>query len=125
MVKRLSLFILLLWAALAILGGLLPLAPDVIRLEKILHGPDTAEWLGYDDLGRSLLDRLVIGAQTSFLVALWVVTLSLVVGATIGALSGYVGGWIDHLVVRIIDVLLAFPGILLAIALAGILGPGI
>ena len=125
MTKFVSLFLLVLWVLLALGGSFLPLTPDLIHLDKILHGPQAEAWLGYDDLGRPILDRLVMGAQTSFTVALWVVTISVLIGTSIGTFSAYVGGWVDHVVVRIIDVLLAFPGILLAIALAGILGPGI
>jgi peptide/nickel transport system permease protein len=72
-----------------------------------------------------LLDRLVSGARTSLLVATMVVCLSLLLGTLIGTVSAWLAGTVDHVVVRIIDVFLAFPGILLAIALAGILGPGI
>ncbi len=125
MTKKLAGIFLVLWAVLAVGGSLLPLAPDVIQLDKILHPPSADEWLGYDDLGRPMLDRVIMGAQTSFLVALWVVSISLIIGTAVGTFSAYVGGWVDHTMVRIIDVLLAFPGILLAIALAGILGPGI
>lgn len=113
------------WLLMALAGGLLPLHPNDVELSKILLPPAADAWLGYDDLGRAIADRLILGAKTSFWVAFWVVGVSLSVGAVIGAVSGYVGGWIDHLIVRVIDVLLAFPGILLAIALAGILGPGI
>ncbi len=123
--RQWPLWILSAWALLALVGPWLPLAPDAVRLDRILVGPSAEAWLGYDDLGRSVWDRLVYGARTSFLVALWVVGLSLLVGTLIGALSAYVGGWFDLLVVRLIDVFLAVPGILLAIALAGILGPGI
>jgi len=109
----------------AIFGSFMGLNPDVIQLPKILQGPDMANWLGTDDLGRPILDRLIMGAKTSLLVALWVTCLSLVVGTFLGAASAYFGGWIDFIMVRIIDVFLAVPGILLAIAFAGIMGPGI
>lgn len=115
----------LLWALLAIVGHWLPLTPNDIHLDRILAAPTASAWLGYDDLGRPIFDRMVLGAQTSFWVAAWVVALSLIIGTAVGTISGYVGGWIDHAVVRIIDVLMAFPGILLAIALAGVLGPGV
>src|SRR3569832_1476819 len=82
-------------------------------------------WLGYDDLGRPVWERLVGGAQTSFVIAFAVVSLTAIMGALIGTVSGYLGGWVDHVVVRIIDIFMAFPGILLAIALAGVLGPGV
>lgn len=117
--------IILLWLLMALLGPLMALEPNQIELSKILLSHDSSALLGYDDLGRPLWDRLVMGAQTSFMVAIGVVTISLIVGTLIGAVSGYLGGWFDHLVTRIIDIFLAFPGILLAIAMAGILGPGV
>ncbi|MBI3773890.1 MAG: ABC transporter permease [Gammaproteobacteria bacterium] len=113
-----------LWALFALGGGLLGLDPNRIELDKILLTPGQVAWLGYDDLGRPIWDRLVDGAQTSFLVAVMVVSISVVLGTLIGTVSGYLGGWWDHVTVRIIDIFLAFPGILLAIALAGLLGPG-
>jgi len=113
------------WFLLAIFGSFIGLNPDLIQLTKILQGPDLANWLGTDDLGRPILDRLIMGAKTSLLVALWVTCLSLVVGTFLGAASAYFGGWIDFVMVWIIDVFLAVPGILLAIAFAGIMGPGI
>ena len=117
--------IILSWFLMALLGPLMALDPNQIELSKILLNHDSSALLGYDDLGRPLWDRLVMGAQTSFMVAIGVVTISLIVGTLIGAVSGYLGGWFDHLVTRIIDIFLAFPGILLAIAMAGILGPGV
>lgn len=121
----LPLALIVLWAAVALVGPLLPLAPDQISLPHILIPPGSELWLGADDLGRSVAARVLAGAQTSFIVAMWVVAVSTVVGTVIGILSGYLGGRWDLVVVRFIDIFLAFPGILLAIALAGILGPGI
>ncbi len=117
--------ILLLWTILALFGNWMDMAPDQIHLEKILVPPNAQAWFGFDDLGRSLFDRLITGARTSFLVSLWVVSLSAIIGTLIGMLAGWKGGWLDLLIVRIIDIFLAFPGILLAIALAGMLGPGL
>lgn len=117
--------IVLLWAGLALLAPWLSLEPNSIQLERILHSPVQAGGLGFDDLGRPLLDRLLFGATTSFLVAFWVVSLSSLVGTLIGSFSAYSGGLWDRLLTHVIDLFLAFPGILLAIALAGILGPGI
>ncbi|HEY9199075.1 MAG TPA: ABC transporter permease [Gammaproteobacteria bacterium] len=117
--------ILVLWAVCGLAAPWLGLDPNGIHLERILASPMLAGGLGYDDLGRPLLDRLVAGATTSFLVALWVVSLSALVGTLIGSFSAYAGGIADRLLVHVIDLFLAFPGILLAIALAGILGPGI
>jgi len=113
------------WAVMAVSAVLFHLHPDAIHLDRILAPPGSQAWLGYDDLGRPIRDRLIAGARTSFMVALWVVSISLVLGTLIGSASGYLGGWLDHAVVRVIDIFLAFPGILLAIALAGLLGPGL
>jgi peptide/nickel transport system permease protein len=81
--------------------------------------------MGTDDLGRPVLDRLLLGARTSLLVGFGVVAVSAVVGTLVGAVAGYVGGTTDLILSRVMDVFIAFPGILLAIALAGALGPGI
>ena len=113
------------WALLALTGSWLHLEPDRIDLTGILEPPSLQAWLGYDDLGRPIWDRLVMGARTSLLVSLGVVTGSALLGTAIGAFAGYFGRFWDQLAVRTIDVFLAFPGILLAIALSGILGPGI
>ena len=113
------------WSLMAIVGPMLPLSPNHVELSKILALPGDGALLGYDDLGRFIGDRLVMGARTSFFVAFWVVTVSLFIGTAIGMISGYFGGGWDLFVVRIMDIFLAFPGILLAIALAGVLGPGI
>lgn len=120
-----SLFVLISWLLMVLLSPLLNLQPNEIALEKILQTGDQQSVFGYDDLGRPLFDRLLIGAYTSFIVAFGVISVSLIIGTSIGVISGYVGGHWDHLVVRIIDVFMAFPGILLAIALSGLMGPGI
>lgn len=109
----------------AILGPLLPLTPDAIDLTNILAGPSLEHWLGYDELGRPVADRLITGAQTSFFVSLCVVALGVSLGGLLGVSSAYLSGWVDLIFVRFVDIMLAFPGLLLAIALAGALGPGI
>ncbi len=113
------------WALLSVLAQHLPLQPDRIQLESILATPGEGALLGYDDLGRSIGDRMIVGARTSFLVSVWVVGLSLLAGTLLGTATAYHGGWWDRIAVLFVDVFLAFPGILLAIALAGLLGPGI
>lgn len=114
-----------LWFLLAVGGPLFYLHPNEIHLDKILLPSDNSALFGYDDLGRYLADRVIVGAQTSLTVALSVVLISATLGTSIGMVSAYYGGWLDTVVVFIIDVFLAFPGILLAIALAGLMGPGI
>ena len=113
-----------------ILGGVLApwIAPhrlDVLDLPGSLEGPSAAHLLGQDRLGRDVLTGLLYGARTSLLVGFTVVAVSLVVGTGVGYLAGYLGGWADEVTMRVVDVLLAFPGILIAIALAGILGPSV
>jgi peptide/nickel transport system permease protein len=81
--------------------------------------------LGADELGRDLLSRLILGARVSLMVGFIATSISLLFGVVLGAISGYVGGWIDDVIMRIMDVLLALPGILLAIAIVAALGPNI
>jgi peptide/nickel transport system permease protein len=104
---------------------LAPYDPLAINLSGELEGPTTSHPLGQDKLGRDILSQIIYGSRVSFMVGLSVVGISLVVGVTLGSLSGYIGGIFDTVVMRIVDILLAFPGILLAIALAGILGPNL
>lgn len=127
MTQKLSLpaLIIIIWITLSLLAALLPLHPDKIILEKILASPEWQSWLGYDDLGRPIFDRLIIGARTSVLVALSVVVISFFIGTIAGVFAAWLGGWWDNLTVLVIDIFIAFPGILLAIGLAGLLGPGI
>src|SRR5262249_46192908 len=82
-------------------------------------------WLGTDELGRDIWSRMLYGGRVSLLVSLVVVGLSSVIGAGLGSISGYAGGWTDEGIMRVGDLLLAFPGILLAIGLMAVLGPGL
>jgi peptide/nickel transport system permease protein len=113
------------WCVTALFADALPLSPEKIILEKILVPPEWSAMLGYDDLGRPVADRLIMGARTSLLVALFVVSLSLTTGTLVGIFAAWFGGWRDNFTVLVIDIFIAFPGILLAIALAGLLGPGL
>ncbi len=117
--------IFLFWIMVVLFQPLFSLSPNDIDLSHILGVPGEVSWLGEDDLGRSVSDRLLVGAQVSLFVAFSVMFATLIVGTSIGICSAWWGGWIDQLVMRITDVFLAFPGILLAIALAGLLGPGV
>jgi len=96
-----------------------------IDLDAVLNGISGLHLLGTDALGRDVLARLSEGLQLSLLVGLSVVLLGGMVGISIGMIAGWVGGWMDALLMRIADIVLSFPGILLAIALAAMLGPGI
>ena len=104
------------------------LAPyDPIKQELIMRRrpPSQEHWLGRDDLGRDILSRIIFGARLSLQVGVLSVGLAVAIGATVGAISGYLGGWFDILIMRIMDVMLAFPALLLAIAIVTILGPGL
>lgn len=122
---RLAGAVMLLWLLVAIGSGLAPLAPNAISLPDILLPPSPQHVLGTDDLGRPVLDRLVAGAAVSLLVAMSTVILSATIGILVGMLAGYLGGWTDRIIGRVIEVFLAFPGMLLAIAMAAVLGPGL
>jgi len=112
-------------AAAAALGPLVAHAdPFAIDLARSLAPPSRVHWLGCDALGRDVLSRILWGARLSLGVSVSVVTLSLALGSVIGGSAALAGGWVDNLVMRAVDIVLAFPGFLLAIALAAILGPG-
>jgi peptide/nickel transport system permease protein len=123
------------WIGVAIIGLLLvtaflapvlaPYDPQAIDLNGELEGPGVGHPLGQDKLGRDILSQIIYGSRVSLVVGLVVVGISLVIGVSLGAAAGYFGGVFDVIVMRIVDILLAFPGILLAIALAGILGPNL
>jgi peptide/nickel transport system permease protein len=87
-----------------------------------LEAPSWAHPFGTDDLGRDTLARIIHGAQVSLQVGLVAIAIALVIGTLIGLLSGYFGGWVDMLLMRVIDILFAFPGLVLAIVIAGLLG---
>ena len=125
MIKILAYGILLFWLLAVVLGRLFQLDPNQIDLNAILHTPSAVYWLGNDDLGRSILARLLHGVEVSLLVALSVTAVTMTVGVLIGLLAGFYGGRVDQVLMQVTDVFLAFPGILLAIAFAAVLGPGL
>ena len=125
MIKILAYGILLFWILAVVLGRLFQLDPNQIDLNAILHTPSAVYWLGNDDLGRSILARLLHGVEVSLLVALSVTAVTMTVGVLIGLLAGFYGGRVDQVLMQVTDVFLAFPGILLASAFAAVLGPGL
>ena len=104
---------------------LAPYDPGAQTLGENLAPPGPHHPLGQDKLGRDILARVIHGTRVSLAVGIVTVLASLLIGTTIGALAGFAGGWIDELAMRAVDVLLAFPGLLLAIALTGVLGPSL
>jgi len=97
----------------------------VVDLERVLAGTSLAHPLGFDALGRDVLARLAEGLQLSLSVGIAVILFGGTLGISIGMLAGWTGGWVDAGLMRLADVVLSFPGILLAIALAAMLGPGV
>jgi peptide/nickel transport system permease protein len=99
--------------------------PNAQDTARRLEAPSKTHPLGLDDLGRDVWSRIVYGARVSLRVGFSVVILASLIGVTLGAISGYFGGAVDVAVMRLCDILLAFPGILLAIALVAVLGPSL
>jgi len=99
-----------------------PSAPNLMRS---LERPSIAQLLGTDELGRSIMGRIIHGSRVSLLIAVGVVAVGLLVGVPLGLVSGYYGGKIDFGIQRVTDTLLAFPGFLLALALVSVLGVGL
>src|SRR5215216_3468398 len=114
-------------AVVAALAGplLMPFDPSSQELALRLEGPTGLPWFGLDELARDIFARVLAGARISLLVGLVVVGVSATVGIVCGAIAGYFGGHVDEVISRVIDVLLAFPGLLLAIALVAVLGPSL
>ena len=104
---------------------LLPWDPATQDLPNRLQGPSWQHWFGLDELGRDILARVLLGARVSLLVGIVVVGVSSLAGMAIGGVSGYYGGRVDQIIGRVMDVLMAFPGMLLAIALVAVLGPSL
>lgn len=104
---------------------LVPFDPDVQNLAKALQPPDALHLLGTDRYGRDLLARVIMGAQSSVLTSVGLVMFISVLGTLLGVFCGYRGGRLDDLIMRVADCFLAFPGMVFAIAVAGILGGGI
>jgi peptide/nickel transport system permease protein len=101
-----------------------PAGPNDIDVEHRLQPPSWTHLFGTDDLGRDILSRVVLGASVSLRVGFLSVGLALVVGTLIGLLAGFYGGWTDDVLMRVMDMLFAFPAVLLAIAVLAVRGPG-
>ncbi|MBO0678327.1 ABC transporter permease [Mycolicibacterium sp. S2-37] len=104
---------------------LIPYGVNDIDVPNALRPPGGAHWFGTDELGRDVLSRVLVAIQASMRVAVISVAFAVVVGVTIGVLAGYLGGWLDTVFMRIVDVMFAFPVLLLALAVVAILGPGV
>ncbi|TFV58370.1 ABC transporter permease [Mycobacterium sp. PS03-16] len=104
---------------------LIPYGVNDIDVPNALQPPSGAHWFGTDELGRDVFSRVLVAVQASLRVAVVSVAFAVVVGVTVGVLAGYRGGWQDTVLMRIVDVMFAFPVLLLALAIVAILGPGV
>lgn len=121
-----SLLILLIIISVAILAPwIAPHSPTEQDYSKMLMAPSAEHWLGTDDLGRDVLSRLIHGTSKSVYAAFLAVGIALLIGVPIGLLAGFLGGWVDTGISRIIDTLLSFPAIVLAVAVTGAMGIGL
>ncbi|MBU8812343.1 ABC transporter permease [Mycolicibacterium goodii] len=102
-----------------------PFGVNDIDVPSALQGPSASHWFGTDELGRDVFSRILVAVQASLRVAVVSVALAALVGVTIGVVAGYRGGWLDTVVMRVVDVMFAFPVLLLALAIVAILGPGV
>jgi len=120
-----GLFLLVMFLSAFLAPFFFPYTPDEFDYYNTLSEPSLKHWAGTDEFGRDILARLMFGAKLSLYIGFVSVTLGAVFGVTFGLLAGYYGGWIDSLTMRISDVLFAFPGMLLAIGIIAVLGPGL
>lgn len=121
-----GLIIISFFSALAILAPLLPIAdPVATSWSAIRKAPSAAHWLGTDDLGRDILSRMIWGARASLMAGVFSVMIAVLIGVPLGMLAGYFGGWVDLVISRITEALLALPFLIMAIALAAFLSPSL
>lgn len=122
----LALIILVLLALIAILAPYIAPYPedfaDAARISEKLLPPSAQHWMGTDELGRDIFSRVLYGTRVSLRAALCAVGLSLVIGIPLGAIAGSFGGWVDNVIMRVTDVFLSFPPLLLAIAMVALMG---
>lgn len=114
---------------LALIAALAPVIAPADPLKQVLSTrlkpPSAAHWLGTDQLGRDVLSRMIYGARISLLIGTVVVGLAATIGTIVGLVAGYTGGWLDEGLMRLTDVFLAFPALILAMAISGALGPSL
>lgn len=118
-----SLIYMLIWLFIALFADwLVPYDPTAQNLANIYQPPSKEHLLGTDQLGRDIFSRAIMGSQTTFKAGFTAVLIPVLIGVPLGILSGYFGGWVDDVFMRIVDGILSFPGILLALAITGVLG---
>jgi peptide/nickel transport system permease protein len=111
------------WVVIAVFAPLIGPDNPLAQNYDILAAPSSAHWFGTDELGRDVLSRVLSGARVTLPLSVLLVVLSMIIGAVIGAAAGFLGGWVDNTLMRLADLFFAFPGIILAMAVAAALGP--
>lgn len=111
--------------AATLLPSVAPFDPAAQELMQRLEAPSREHWMGTDNFGRDVLSRVMWGARLSLAIGLGATVLGLLVGGALGVVAGYKGGWVDAIVVRLIDVLLSFPSFILCLLIVAVVGPGI
>jgi len=125
-VNLFGLVLVVLFFALALFGGVLaPYSPSIPDYSSMLTGPNSHHLFGTDQIGDDIFSRVLAGARLSLATAASVLVLAALIGLPLGAIAGYFGGWIDELIMRITDMFLAFPALILALVIAATLGPGL
>lgn len=121
-----GLLIILALVLVAILAGVLaPYSPVIGDLRSALQPPGAAHWMGTDEQGRDILSRIIYGSRVTLYVIVLVALIAAPIGLLVGTVAGYAGGWTDAILMRITDIFLAFPKLILALAFVAALGPGI
>jgi len=125
-VAIIGLIITVIFILLGIFANILaPYDPITISLSERLQGPSRNHWLGTDEMGRDILSRLLYGVRISIRVGVTVVGLAMLLGVPLGIISGYYGGVVDSFLMRFLDILMAFPGVILYICIVAVLGPSL
>ncbi|KQR36057.1 peptide ABC transporter permease [Rhizobium sp. Leaf155] len=119
------LILLVLVGAITIGPWITPYTPTKLDILHKLEGPTFAHWLGTDAFGRDVLTRILYGGRATLTIGVGVVAIAFVIGVFFGMLAGFTGGWVDSIIMRIVDAILAFPALVLAIALAAAFGPSL
>jgi peptide/nickel transport system permease protein len=121
-----SLIILVLLAVMAIFASLLaPDPPNAVNISLFQHAPSAAHWLGTDQAGRDVLSRLIFGARVSLTVAVTSAISAGLIGLILGLLGGFLGGWVDSVVMRLTEIILSFPALVVIILIVAIIGPSV
>ena len=126
-IVRWASILILLAALILLLAGrwLTPYDPNAQDLTTVFANPSLQHWLGTDDLGRDIMSRMIAGGQATIAASLFAVLVALVLGLPVGIAAGYFGGWVDTILMRVVDAFLAFPAIVLAIGVTASMGIGL